>query len=149
MNDKIDKQKYIFSRMFLLANKLQTLGDRMLSGEMTIRQWLLTAAVAQYGEVPPTLGEVARLLGNSHQNVKQMAVKLQEKGFLLLVKSESDYRETRLRLTKKNCCFWEKSRTELKSFLDEIFCDFCEEEMDLLYQSFNKLYEGIKRQEIK
>lgn len=143
--NKIEKQKYIFSRLFLLANKTQVIGDRLLSGEMTIRQWLLTAAVAQLGESPPTLGQVARLLGNSHQNVKQLALKLNEKGFILLEKDERDIRITRLRLTEKTCCFWERSQPSVKSFLDEIFCDFSGDELDAVYQCFNKLYESIKK----
>lgn len=61
--DILDKQKYIFGRLFLLSNKLQVIGDRALDEEMTIRQWLLTLAIAQFGSTPPTFSTVAELMG--------------------------------------------------------------------------------------
>jgi MarR family transcriptional regulator for hemolysin len=140
----IDKQKIIFGRLFLLANKTRIIGDRVLSGEMTIRQWLLTAAIAQLKDNPPTMGEAARLMGSSHQNVKQLAAKLQERGFLMLEKHGEDFRETRLKLTEKNYCFWEKSQAVIRELLTEIFHDFSEEELDSIYQCFVKLYGSIK-----
>lgn len=145
--DRIDKQKFIISRLFLLANKTRIIGDRVLSGEMTIRQWLLTAAIVQLKDTPPTLGEAARLMGSSHQNVKQLAVKLQEKGFMVLEKYGKDCRETRLRLTEKNYSFWERSQSYIRELLDEIFHDFSEAELDSICQCFARLYESIRKKE--
>lgn len=139
------KQKYIFSMLFLLANKIQVTGDRLLSEEMTIRQWLLTAAVAELGEAAPAISQVAKLMGSSRQNVKQLALKLQEKGYLIFKKDERDSRTTRICLTEKNLCFWRRNQAEVRGFLNEIFHDFGDDELDLLYQCLNKLYESIEK----
>ncbi|MFT9493550.1 MarR family winged helix-turn-helix transcriptional regulator [Anaerosolibacter sp.] len=141
----IDKLRYIFGRLFLLSNKLQSLGDQMLGEEMTIRQWLLVVGIAQFGDHFPTLGEVAGLMGTSHQNVKQLALKLQKKEFLKIEKNTKDLRETRLKLTEKNQSFWKRRQVEIKDFLKELFGDLSQEEMKMLCDCLNKLYGRVSK----
>ncbi|MFZ5989328.1 MAG: MarR family winged helix-turn-helix transcriptional regulator [Bacillota bacterium] len=141
--DILDKQKHIFGRLFLLSNKLQIIGDQALANEMTIRQWLMTVAVAQYKDNPPTLSEVAMIMGSSHQNVKQLAMKLKENGFLAIEKDKEDQRVIRLMLTKKSCSFWKRWQLDVKNLLTGIFKDMNKEEIEVLYNCLNKLYEGI------
>ena len=52
-------------------------------------------------EKPPTLQAAADALGTSHQNAKQIAVKLQEKNYLKIEKDKSDSRSLRLIPTRK------------------------------------------------
>jgi DNA-binding MarR family transcriptional regulator len=144
-----DKQKFIFVSIHLLSNKLQVIGDHVLGDEMTIRQWLLTAAIAQFGENPPVLGQVAELMGSSHQNVKQLALKLQQKGLLIIQKDGKDLRATRLILTGKSSSFWERRQSEVKEFLQELFKCLNQEEVDSLNNSLNKLYERVLKKEKK
>ncbi|MCX7749738.1 MAG: MarR family transcriptional regulator [Clostridia bacterium] len=112
--DIMNKQKFIFSQLFLLSNKLQVMGDRVLTGEMTIHQWLLTVAIAQFGDIPPLRCEVADFMESSHQNVKQLALKLQRKGFINIEKDKEDLRAIRLILTEKSIVFWKSRQTEVK-----------------------------------
>jgi DNA-binding MarR family transcriptional regulator len=56
--------------------------------------------------------EAARLLGMSHQNVKQLAVALERKGFLGIVPDEKDARSKRMQTTKKHRKFWAKRNPE-------------------------------------
>lgn len=142
--DIFEKQKYIFGKIFLLSNKLQLLGDRILAEEMTVRQWLLTAAAARPGESFPTLGEAAELMGSSHQNVKQLALKLQRGGFLEIVRDSRDQRTARLVLTEKSRVFWERRQADIRRFLSGLFEDMSENEIDLFYECINKLYERVK-----
>ncbi|MCX7921894.1 MAG: MarR family transcriptional regulator [Clostridia bacterium] len=142
-SDSLDKQKFVFSRLFLLSNKLQTIGDQVLDDEITIRQWLLTVAITQFGDTPPTLGEAAELMGSSHQNIKQLALNLQRRGFLNIERDRSDLRAARLVLTEKICSLWERRQFQIKDFLTQIFKDLSIEEIDLLYDALNKLYESI------
>lgn len=143
-NENIEKQNYIFGRLFLLANKLQVLGDHTLDG-MTVRQWLLTIAVAHFKESSPTLNEVTGLMGTSHQNVKQLAVKLQEKGYLKIEKDIKDQRAICFILTDKCYQFWERRQEEIHQLLNRIFEDLKDMEVDLLYDSLNRLYESVSK----
>jgi DNA-binding MarR family transcriptional regulator len=141
--DIVDKQKYIFFSIHLLSNRLKVIGDHVLGDGSTIRQWLLTATISQFGENPPVLGEVAEMMGTSHQNVKQLALKLKQKGLLTIYKDEHDLRVTRLILTEKSLSFLEKRQCEVIGFLKEIFKDLSKEEIHSLEESLNKLHEGV------
>jgi DNA-binding MarR family transcriptional regulator len=145
--DILEKQRFIIAKLFLLPNKFQAIGNQMFAGDMTLRQWLLTAAVAQYGENSPTLGKVAELMGSSHQNVKQLALKLQKGGFLDIGKDNKDLRVIHLTLTEKSCIFWKRRQEEIRLYFAEIFKDLSDDEIDLLYDCINKLYESVLKME--
>jgi len=47
--DMLDKKRIIFGSIFVMANKLQTVGDRYLSfDDMTVMQWFLTVIISQF-----------------------------------------------------------------------------------------------------
>lgn len=144
--DILDKQKFIFGSLFLLANKLQVIGDKYMGRDnMTTKQWFLTVMISQFGDNPPTLSEVADLMGSSRQNVKQLALKLEEKDFLKIEKDEQDARALRLKLTEKSKVFWEKREEQDNQFVRDLFKDFSQEEIDIMYGGFNKLFEKIEQ----
>jgi DNA-binding MarR family transcriptional regulator len=143
--DNIDKQKYIFGSVFLMANKLQVLGDQYFDNDdMTTKQWLMTVMILQFHNEPPTLREVAELMGSSHQNAKQIALKLEKKGFLSIEKDDSDGRAISLRLTEKSYSFWESRAEKDEHFIAELFKDLSEEETNVMYRGMEKLFEKIE-----
>lgn len=142
----LDKQKYIFGSLFLLANKLQVVGDQYLGEEgMTTKQWFLTAMISQFYDAPPTLSEMAELMGSSRQNVKQLALKLQEKDFLTIKKDEKDARIIRLKLTEKSQIFWEKREKQDDEFIQDLFKNCNNEEINTVCNVFNKLFENLSK----
>lgn len=144
MMSDIDKRKFIFGILFYLPNKLQVILDKNLADyDITAKQWFLTIIIEQFGDNPPTISEVAEVMNSTHQNVKQIALKLEKKGFLLLEKDQKDRRITRLKLTEKCFSFWESHHNESVRFLMELFAGFKEEEIDSMYHNLNKLYEKI------
>jgi len=141
----IDKQKYIFGSIFLIANRLQVVGDQYLGkDDMTMKQWFLNVMIAQFGDTPPTLSEVAELMGSSRQNVKQLALKLEEKGFLIIRKDEQDARALRLELTDKSKVFWDKRQNKDNEYIEELFREFSPEEIDAVCKGFEKLFKRIE-----
>ena len=72
----------LFGALLAYGNRLQVLGDGFYT-EVTTKQWFLLACLELF-EAPPTLGEVAGAMGCSHQNAKQLALKLAQKGYVLL-----------------------------------------------------------------
>lgn len=139
-----EKQKFIFASIFLLANKFQVIGDSYLANdEMTTKQWFLIVIISQF-EKPPMLTEVANLMGSSRQNVKQLALKLQENGFLNIERDKKDGRTLRLKLTEKNQRFWDKKREKDMDFIVDLFKCLSQEEINTMYDVFNKLLNEIK-----
>ena len=142
-------QQYVFGSLFLLANKLQIKGDKFLSEDnITLRQWLLTVMILQFKDQYPTLGDVARMMGTSHQNVKQLANKLKERGFLEIEKDKEDARAIRLKLTEKSFYFWFAKEKENDRFMTELFEDLSQEEVTVIARGFDKLLNKIDGWEI-
>jgi DNA-binding MarR family transcriptional regulator len=112
---------------------------------MTTKQWFLTVMISQFRDHPPTLGEVAALMGSSRQNVKQLALKLEEKEFLRIEKDEQDARALRLKLTEKSQAFWEKRENQDNQFIMDLFGSLNEEEINTLANCFGKLTEKIEK----
>lgn len=140
----LDKQEFIFGAIFDMANKLQVLGDRHLEQDgMTTKQWFLTLIIEQFGEHSPTLGEVTKKMGSSHQNVKQLALKLEKKGFLNIEKDPKDHRTLRLRLTSEHRDFWDHRAEKDKRFIESLFAGMTAKETHSLYNAFTKLYHQI------
>ncbi len=142
--NSIDLKKYLFGNIFLLANRVQVIGDQTLgNGGMTIKQWFLTIMVLQFGNYSPALGEVAELMGSSHQNVKQLALKLQQKGFLMIEKDKQDARTLRLSLTNGCYLLWKKQDLEIKEVLNVLLGDLNKNEIDVLYDFLIKLHARV------
>lgn len=90
----------IFGMMFVLGNKLQVVGDNFYE-EITSKQWFLLLMLEVFGENYPTLNELSDAMGSSHQNTKQIVLKLQKKAYVELYTDEKDKRKTRIRRTSK------------------------------------------------
>jgi len=137
-------QQFVFGTFFMVANKLQALLDKELADyDMTAKQWFLSVALTSLFDSPPTLKEVADTIGNSHQNVKQVALKLQSKGFLDIKNDEKDGRAIRLLLTKKSISFWEGMNEYGDKFMKDVFNGINEEEMSALRKSLNVIWRNI------
>ncbi len=119
--DAVPDKEFVIGSLFTIANRLQTLLDREFeSGGMTTKQWFLSILIGTFDE-PPTLSEAAAVMGSTHQNVKQVALKLKDKGFLEFAEDPYDGRAIRLKLTKKSDEFWEGMNERSARFLDELY----------------------------
>ena len=142
--DITDRQKQIFGGIFLIANKLQVIGDQyLIKDDITMKQWLLTVVISQFQSKPPTLSEVSEIIGSSRQNVKQLALKLEEKEFLSMEKDEEDARALRLKLTEKCEVFWEKRKEQDSDFIKNLFSGLSEKEIITVSKAFNSIFVKI------
>lgn len=97
-----------FRLVIALAQEFRTLMDqRLLPSGLTTQQAAVLSAIEMAGR-PTTMTETARMLGMSHQNVKQLATALERKGFLEIVPDEQDARSKRMQTTRKHRKFWAK-----------------------------------------
>lgn len=120
--DQIPDSQFIFGALLVVANKMDTLLERtLIKHNVTSKQWFLLLVLFNLFEKPPTIKEVAKEMGSSHQNVKQVALKLEEKGMLKLEKDKKDLRATRLILTEKSYEFWKEIEKDGKKFMDAFY----------------------------
>lgn len=123
-----DSKHLLFGTLFMISNRLQSIGDRFYK-EITTKQWFLLAALNTF-EYAPTFNELSSLMGSSHQNVKQIALKLQQKGYVEIETDPEDRRKSRIRLGKES---------------GELQAAYAAKEDDFL----NGLYKGIPEAQLK
>ena len=97
----------IFGKVFVLVQHLARRTDAALAPlALTTQQWLLLAILTQgFAGRSPSLTETAARYGSSRQNVKQIALGLETRGFLRLVPDPEDGRATLLELTDRIAVF--------------------------------------------
>lgn len=118
----MDDKQFIFGALLVVANRMDTILERELREyKITTKQWFLSIIIDNLFGEPPTIKSVAREMGTSHQNVKQVALKLEQKGFLKLEKDIDDARVTRLMLTEDSYKFWSKIEHKCFAFIEALY----------------------------
>lgn len=148
MNEKEYKnmRAYIYGGIFALSNKLQLLGDKF-DPNISTKQWFLIAAITSFENEAPTISMAAERIGSSRQNVKKMAVILEKRGFLKIIKDKEDGRIQRLELTKY-CIDYFKQRNEGEErYIENLFRGFNQDLYIGLYRGMKQLEQNIIRME--
>ena len=98
----IEARATVFGRAFVLTQHLTRLTDAALTDwDLTTRQWLLLAILHRgFPDRSPSLSEAAEAYGSSRQNVKQIALGLEARGYVRLVPDAVDGRTTRIEVTE-------------------------------------------------
>lgn len=121
-SDLIPDEAMIFGLLLIISNKMDTLLERELKEfDVTTKQWFLSETINSLFDSPPTLKEAANAMGSTHQNVKQVAMKLQQKGLLILEKDMKDARATRLKMTGHSNDFWKQTDLKGAVFREKMF----------------------------
>lgn len=137
-------RQYLFGAIFVAANRMDTLMEREFKKfDITTKQWFLSIVIDNLFDKPPTIKEAAREMGSSHQNVKQVALKLEQKGLLVLEKDARDSRVIRLKLTEHSLDLWKGVREEGDAFTEALFKDISEEEKGTARRVMEKLLSNI------
>lgn len=139
-----DRNSSILGLLIDSANKLQISGDRYFrSTGLTAKQWYFCVLLEQFGERAPTLGEMAKEMGSSYQNVKQIALKLEKKGLLRIEKDLQDNRKLRLFVPETNQEYWEAREEKDTEFIAMIFRGWSKDEITSLFLNLQKLHTSI------
>jgi len=120
--NSISDEPMIFALLLITSNMMNTLLEREFKEfDVTTKQWFLSETIHTLFDYPPTMKEVASEMGSSYQNIKQVALKLQQKGLLKLERDKKDARITRLRLTEQSHDFWQKTDSKGTIFRENMF----------------------------
>ena len=125
--DGIDASLFLLGVLSAFDNRYQAKADSFFE-DISWKQFFAIICINLCKE-SPTLKELAGIMGSSHQNVKQILVKLEKKGYIQILQDEADKRKQRIVLT-------EKTKT------------FCEEHEEGSQQIVGKIFEGIDPRDI-
>ena len=90
-------QPFLLGLLSAFDNRYQAAADAYFK-EITWKQFFAIICINLCKE-PPTLNELSDVMGSSHQNVKQILLKLEKKGFVSTVPDEKDKRKQRISVT--------------------------------------------------
>ena len=134
------KQKQqLFASFFILQNRLQTAGEKIQT-EISMKQWLLLAIVSTLSK-PHTLTVIGSVMGCSRQNVKQLALVLERKGFLKLIDGNNN--SVQLELTQKAYAYSASMQERHTEALNTLFGQLTAEEVHQLHLYYEKLFTGL------
>lgn len=142
----LEEKAHVFGGVFILANRLQVLGDKF-DENLTVKQWMLLVCILKAEGGVPTISEVANFTGNSRQNVKKMAIILEKKGLLVLKKDSNDARILRMSVTSKCKEHLKQREARELEFLEKLYEDFDTNQIRSLNNGITKLCENISRME--
>lgn len=131
-NDNLDfsgipSDYYLLGLLSAFDNRFQALADSTMQ-EISWKQFFAIICINLCKE-PPTLNELSEILGSSHQNVKQILLKLEKKGFVQFKADTNDRRKQRIILTD-HCK------------------EFCENNDEMSTAVMGKMFKGIPEDHI-
>lgn len=141
------RQKAIFSTLFIVGNRLQTIFDSRIP-EVSLKQFMLLSIVRQ-AEGPMSLTQLGRFLGCSRQNVKKLAAALEKKGFVTLRQSPRDARVFCVSPAPRAERFFQQEFAQYQAELGYLFEVYTPEEIQTLFALLTRLYAGIEHLERK
>lgn len=148
--EKMTDKQYLFGVIFIVANRVDTMLEREFKRfGITTKQWFLTVIIENLFDKPPTIKEVAKEMGSSHQNVKQVALKLEQKGLLILQKDKRDARVTRIKLSESSNDFWAKVRGEGIVFTQALFKNIDKDDLEVARRVMQKMQLNINEMDTK
>jgi DNA-binding MarR family transcriptional regulator len=136
--ENMDPRYLIFGNIFLLSNRLQNVMDQNAT-DITAKQWFVLMMLGMFDEAP-TLKQLATMCDSSHQNIKQLVIKLEKKGFVNIENDLKDRRAIRIAATPK-CEQWASdNRAFTQNFVDTMFDTLTKDEIATLNLAQQKIY---------
>ena len=78
-----------FGYIFLLSRRFEYITDQVLvKDDLTTKQLLALIAIEEGFETLPSITQLAEVLSTTHQNIKKIALQLEKKGFVEIIKDE-------------------------------------------------------------
>lgn len=124
----IELSYFLLGLLSAFENRFQAVADGTMK-EISWKQFFAIICINMCKE-KPTVKELAEIMGSSHQNVKQILLKLEKKGFVSITVDESDKRKQRIELTD--------------------YCrEFCAKNDEMTMRIMKKMFEGVSEEQLK
>ena len=124
----IESSYFLIGLLSAFENRFQAVADSTMK-EISWKQFFAIICINMCKE-KPTVKELAEIMGSSHQNVKQILLKLEKKGFVSITADESDKRKQRIELTE--------------------YCKvFCAKNDDMAMNIMRKMFEGVSNEQLQ
>lgn len=146
-NDNVDfsnipSNYYLLGLISAFENRFQAMADNTMQ-EISWKQFFAIICINMCKEAP-TLKELSDILGSSHQNVKQILLKLEKKNFIRFQADETDKRKQRIMLTDYCREFCEKNDEMSKSIMEKMFDGITEEDIATTIKTIIRIEKNLR-----
>ena len=146
-NDNVDfsnipSNYYLLGLISAFENRFQAMADNTMQ-EISWKQFFAIICINMCKEAP-TLKELSDILGSSHQNVKQILLKLEKKNFIRFQADETDKRKQRIMLTDYCKEFCEKNDEMSKSIMEKMFDGITEEDIATTIKTIIRIEKNLR-----
>ena len=141
----IESTYFLLGLLSSFSNKYQALADQFFN-EISWKQFFVIICINLYKEAP-TLKELSELVGSSHQNVKQILLKLENKGYVQMIPDQTDKRKQRFILTEKTRMFCKEHDERSSTVVSQIFSGIDKKDLETTIKTIigmNDNLEGVK-----
>ena len=138
-------QAFLLGLLSAFDNRYQAAADKYFK-EITWKQFFAIICINLCKE-PPTLNDLSDVMGCSHQNVKQILLKLENKGFVSMIQDEKDRRKQRFFVTDKCRKFLEENDNKSKTsaqIVEKIFEGVDEKSLSTTIETIIKMERNLE-----
>ncbi|NGM16533.1 winged helix DNA-binding protein [Eggerthellaceae bacterium zg-893] len=139
--EQIGENYFLIGLINRFNNSFQAAADALLD-ELSWKQVFFMNCVALFPE-PPTIKDMASLLGCSHQNAKQVSSKLEAAGYLQFQRDAADGRKRRMALTEKAVRFRSRYEAASEQAMRRLFANIPDDAVRNMVQTFVRLIENV------
>ena len=144
---KMERRYFLFGLLNAFMNRLQAEGNLFFE-EISWKQCFAMICIQMF-EQPPTLKELAQVMGSSHQNVKQLLLKLQDASYVNLLEDEKDKRKQRVVITEQGKKFCKKYDKPSDEFIQCLYQDVEASDVLITIKTITTMENNLKKGEWK
>lgn len=133
---------FLIGLLSAFENRFQAVADSAMK-EISWKQFFAIICINMCKE-KPTVKELAEIMGSSHQNVKQILLKLEKKGFVRIAVDERDKRKQRIELTDYCREFCTQNDEMAMNIMQKMFAGVSEEQLQVTIQTIIQIEDNLK-----
>ncbi len=139
----IELSYFLLGLLSAFDNRFQALADKLI-GVISWKQFFAIICINMCKE-SPTIKELAEIMGSSHQNVKQILLKLEKKEFVQIIQDSQDKRKQRVILTEQCLQFCNDNDDKSAMVMTSMFEGITQEQLQVTIQTIMQMEENLKK----
>jgi DNA-binding MarR family transcriptional regulator len=138
--DLLEMKGYIIVFLFLIQQRWgYIINKKFQKDHITTKQWLMLIILGSAFPSPPSMQEMAEAMSTTHQNVKQLAIRLENRGLLKIERDTQNKRILRLKITEECQMFWQNRKNDDIKSINDLFTGLKADEVKMMFEIMIKL----------
>jgi DNA-binding MarR family transcriptional regulator len=145
---KIELANRLFFRLYQCANMLHKTGSRAVEAEgLTTQQWAVLGALSRRDvQAGMSIGDLARYLMVSRQNLAGLISRMERDGHLAIAPDERDRRSRLVTVTESGKHVWnDLAQPKIRTYYEQVLEDFSINDTAHVLHYLLKILENMKR----